>query len=78
MGICRDHRGRLSYTAVSKDKLVFSITNGDNRILKHEPWYTTEAMWMLDSQMAFWDTPPVFESFIQGVKFLKENLENLL
>lgn len=78
MGICRDTWGKLSYTAVNKYKGVFSVTKGDNRIIKHEPWYRTDAMWMLDSQMAFWDNPPKFESFIQAVRWLKEHKEELL
>lgn len=78
MGICRDVFGKLSYTEVNKQKLVFSVTKGDNRIIKHEPWYRTDAMWMLDSEMAFWDNPPKFESFIQAVRWLKEHKEELL
>lgn len=80
MGICRDTFGALSYTATNSKKHVFSITKhygGPYTIRKHEPWYTTDAMIMIDSEMAFWDDTPKFDSFIKAVRYLKENLEYL-
>lgn len=44
------------------------------RILKHEPWYVTEARW---AELP-WDSLPTFDSWIQAVRFLKENVEYLL
>lgn len=43
-------------------------------ILKHEPWYVTDARFA----DAFWDTTPTFDSWIQAVRFLKENYKDLL
>lgn len=81
MGICRDCFGRLSYTAVNSNKSVFSVTkkrNGPYEIIKHEPWYNTNSNIFLEREMAFWEECPKFSSFIQAVKYLKENLEDLL
>jgi len=47
---------------------------GQYRILKHEPWYVTDARFADE----FWDTVPPFNSWIQAVKFLKENYKDLL
>lgn len=78
MGICRNCFGRLSYTATNKGKHVFSVTkerHGPYEIIKHEPYYNTTAVIMIDSQMAFWEDTPKFDSFIHAVRYLKENLE---
>ena len=81
MGICRNALGRLSYTATNSRKHVFSVTkerHGPYEIIKHEPWYRTNASIMIDTQMAFWEDTPKFDSFIKAVQYLKENLEDLL
>ena len=81
MGICRDVFGDLSYTATNSRKSVFSVTKhygGPYRIRKHEPYYITDANIFLEKEMAFWEECPVFDSFIQAVRYLKENLEDLL
>lgn len=76
MGICRNTCGKLSYTAVNSDKAVFSVTKGDNRIIRHMPWYNTDAR--LSVPVLMWNELPKFDSFLQAVKFLKENLEELM
>lgn len=81
MGICRNSFGRLSYIATNSNKSVFSVTkpkSGLVEIVKHEPWYRTNAVIMKDSEMAFWEDTPKFDSFIRAVKYLKDNLEYLL
>lgn len=77
MGLCRDMHGRLAYTAVNSDKAVFAIHKGDNRILREHPYYTTDARLGTDLAMLWMDLPR-FDSFVQAVKFLKENLEQLM
>ena len=48
-------------------------------ILKHEPWYVTDAMITHDEHGAyFWETIPPFDSWIQAIRFLKENYKDLL
>lgn len=74
MGICRDCFGRLSYTAIREDKRVFSVCKGDNRILEHRPYLTTDVC--LDNYI--WERIDRFDSFVQAVKFLKENLNSFL
>ena len=81
MGICRDCFGKLSYTATHKREGykcadVFSVTHGDNRIIKHEPYYITDATIDYGLDMP-WDLQH-FDSFIQAVRFLKENLDHLM
>lgn len=49
---------------------------GKYRILKHEAWYVTDACIMIGDN--FWETIPPFDSWIQAVKFLKENYKELL
>ncbi len=75
MGKCRNTNGKLSYTAVNSNKDVFSITCGDNRIIKHAPYMTTDP-WLDENGMWF-DIPREFDSFIHAVMYLKENLEKL-
>lgn len=75
MGICRNSVGKLSYTAVNSDKAVFSVTRGDNRIIRHMPWYNTDAR--LSVPVLLWEDLPEFKSFIQAVGYLKNNLEQL-
>ena len=45
-------------------------------ILKHEPWYVTDAYIIIDGVLC--EHAPLFDSWIQAVKFLKENYEDLL
>ena len=78
MGICRDVFGKLCYTATSSDHKVFSVTRGENCIIEHRPYLRANAAIMIDSEMAFWEDTPQFESFIKAVSYLKTNLENLL
>lgn len=75
MGICRNSFGRLSYTATNSDKAVFSVTNGDNRIIRHQPYINTDAR--LSDPVLLWMELPKFDSFIKAVSYLKENLEQL-
>ncbi len=77
MGLCRDMHGRLAYTTVNSYKAVFAIHKGDNRILREYPYHTTDARLGTDLAMLWMDLPR-FDSFVQAVKFLKENLENLI
>lgn len=76
MGICRDMNGKLSYLAVNSDKAVFSVTRGDNRIIRKMPYYNTDAR--LSIPVLLWNDLPKFDSFVQAVKYLKENLEQLM
>lgn len=71
MGICRDALGRLAYTFVTPDKRVFSISEGENRIVRHEPYTRTNAR-------ILWNEVEPFDSFIKGVRFLKENHTELM
>lgn len=48
-------------------------STGKWHILKREPWYVTDA-----TVMPLWDKPPVFDSFVQAVKWLKENVDSLI
>lgn len=81
MGKCRDIFGRLSYTATNSNKSVFSVTkykSGPVKIIKHEPYYNTDAVIFDESKMAFWETAPEFDSFVKAVQYLKENLDYFL
>ena len=51
--------------------------NGKYSILKHEPWYVTDAYIMWE-HTEFIERTPLFDSWIQAVKFLKENIKDLL
>ena len=78
MGICRDTFGSLSYTATNTNKHVFSITKHYGvpyTIRSHQPWYTTDAV--LSDPVFLWNDLPKFDSFVQAVRYLKENLEQL-
>ena len=44
-------------------------------ILKHESWYVTDARF---ADMPFYNEVPPFDSWIQAVRFLKENYKDLL
>ena len=75
MGICRNCFGKLSYTATNSDKAVFSVTKGENRIIRNYPYLRTDAR--LSDPVFLWNDLPKFDSFIQAVRYLKENLEQL-
>lgn len=47
---------------------------GQYRILKREPWYVTDARFADN----IWETVQPFDSWIQAVRFLKENYKDLL
>ena len=51
--------------------------NGKYSILKRKPYYVTDA-YVLYDDIFLWDKAPVFDSWIQAVRFLKENINNLL
>ena len=76
MGICRDTCGRLSYTLVTEDKRVYSVTKGENRIVRHYPYIRTNASLNMDG--AIWKDLDGFNSFIRAVRFLKKNVNDLL
>ena len=78
MGICRDSFGNLSYTMTSSDKKVFSVRHGDNRIMYQRPYTSGNASIMIDSEMAFFEECPQFDSFVKAVTYLKANIEYLL
>ena len=71
----RGYNNRLCYTLTTKHG-KFEVRKGENRIIKHEPYYRTDAM-IIYGNTFFWETVPPFESFIQAVKFLKENADKL-
>lgn len=78
MGKCRDCFGKLSYTAVNKRKSVFSVTRGDNRIIKHVPYMRTDAYLSLSDKEFFVVDIPHFDSFIHAVRFMKANIDSLV
>ena len=45
-------------------------------ILKHEPWKVVDAIWWPDD-IPFGDKTPLFDSWIQAIRFLKENYKDL-
>ncbi len=49
---------------------------GQYKILKHEPWRVTTAMIVYDGILV--EETPNFDSWIQAIRFLKENIEDLL
>lgn len=74
MGLCRNTSGRMAYT-MTVNKRVFSIHKGENRILRHYPYITTNAC--IDTGLPLPDEIPRFNSFIQAVRFMKENKDLL-
>ena len=75
MGACRDTFGRLAYTMKTKSG-VFSVSKGDNRIIKHEPYYNTDAR--IGTGLVIGDEIPRFDSFIRAARFMVENKEVLI
>ena len=78
MGICRDCFGKLSYTATNSYGATYSVTCGDNTIRFHRPYISGIASIWIDSEMAFFENCPQFDSFIKAVRYMKKNLEYLL
>lgn len=64
---------RLEYTIKGKNG-TFHVTQGENRIIKHELWYNTDAVLCNNP----WWGIGKFDSFIKAVRFLKENLNNIM
>ncbi len=75
MSVCRDSWGRLAYTATNSKKDVFSVTKGENYIVKHLPYMRTDAR--RDIGLPIGEDLPRFESFIQAAIYLKRNVEKL-
>ena len=76
MGICRNTFGKLSYILVSKEKHVYSVTKGENRIIRHDPYIRTPAT--LNTGDGCRQELDGFNSFIRAVRFLKKNADDLL
>ena len=73
----RDVFGKLYYQVKrQRDGAVFSVTKGNNKIVRHMPWYLTDAR--LDVGLVIGEEIPRFESFIKAVSYLKHNIDNLL
>lgn len=72
----RDAFGELQYEL--GDFFVPHRKGGTGKyvILKREAWYVTDA-WIITEGVLF-DKVPVFDSFIQAVRFLKENIKDLV
>lgn len=49
---------------------------GQYAILKHEPWYVTDAYIVIDNTLC--EHCQLFDSWIQAIRFLKENYKDLL
>lgn len=75
MGIYRDCFGRLCYKATNSEKAKFEVTKGDNRIIRHYPYQRTDAVY--SDPDFLWIDLPKFDSFVQAIRYLKENLERL-
>ena len=75
MGICRDAFGKLSYTLVTSDKRVYSVTKGENCIIRHYPYLRTNAALDLGD---CWQDLDRFPSFLSAVRFLKKNVKDLI
>ena len=75
MGICRDCFGKLCYTATNSEKAVFEVRKGDNKIIRHQPYLRTDAVY--SDPDFLWIDLPKFDSFVQAVSYLKANLERL-
>lgn len=66
---------RLEYT-ITTPRGVFSVTKNDNRIIKHEPYYNTDAY--INTGLVIGDTIPRFDSFIKAVAFMKKHVNELI
>lgn len=54
-------------------------STGQYAILKHESWYVTDPVWYPDGDFSvlLWVSPPLFDSFIQAVAWLKAHYHEL-
>ena len=66
---------RLEYT-ITTAAGVFSVTKNDNRIIKHETYYNTDAY--LNTGLVIGDNIPRFDSFIKAVAFMKKHAADLI
>lgn len=72
----RDVFGEISYE-LGHFFVPHRAVNGKYSILKREPYYVTDAYVLYDG-IFLWDKAPVFDSWIQAVRFLKENVLNMM
>lgn len=56
---------------------VIKNSAGKYEIVKHEAFYTTNA-YIINDNIFLWNEAPFFNSYIKAVKFLKENINNLI
>ena len=75
MSACRDTFGKPALTITTKNG-VFSVRKGNNKIVKHLPYMTTDAY--LNIGLPMGDPLPPFESFIQAARFMLEHKEELI
>lgn len=75
MSICRDTNGKLAYLTKTNNG-VFSIHKGENKILRHPPYKSTEAR--IYSGTLGGDPLPRFSSFYTAVKFFKSNIDRII
>ena len=68
--------GELEYTLGDFFVLHRTGSTGKYVILKREPWYVTDA-WIVYFDIIA-DKTPEFDSFIQAVRYLKENINDLV
>ena len=68
--------GELEYELGDFFVLHRTGSTGKYVILKREPWKVTDA-WISSDGILF-DRTPLFDSFIQAVRFLKENIKDLV
>lgn len=68
--------GELEYTLGDFFVLHRTGNTGKYAILKREPWKVTDAWLSIDGIL--FDRTPRFDSFIQAVRYLKENINDLV
>ena len=73
----KDAFGQMEYTLGDFFVMHRTGSTGKYSILKREPWKVTDPMWIEDDDLPFWDKPPLFDSFIQAVRWLKEHISEL-
>ena len=75
MGICHNSAGKLAYT-MKTDIGVFSVSDGENRIIRHYPFFRNNAR--LNVGYTCGEDIPVFNSFIRAVAYMKRNAADLM
>lgn len=70
----RNVLGQLCFTLKKFEVVRKPDYHGKYHIIENQPFYRTEAM----INDGLWSYAPTFDSFIQAVKWLKENVNNLL